>query len=104
MHFYERAARVAVVAGFAVLSHYFAGRFGTGGLWQGLGAAHAVASPPKGGYDLTELVAVNETLKKIRNKYVDPSRVDPREMFLSALNQVHAEAGLKRFGNFRVAR
>ena len=91
MQLYERAARIAVVAGFAILAQYFAARFGTGGLWQGLGAAHAVASSPKGDYDLTQLVAVNETLKKIRSKYVDPSRVDPRQMFLSALNQVQRE-------------
>lgn len=91
MHLYERAARIAVVAGFAVLAHYFALRFGTGGLLQGLGAAHAVASSPKADYDLTQLVAVNETLRKIRNKYVDPSRVKPRQMFLSALNQVQRE-------------
>ncbi len=92
MHLLERATRIAVVAGFAVLAQYFAARFGTGGLWQGLGAAHAVAAAtPKEGYDLTQLVAVNETLKKIRSKYVDPSRVDPRQMFLSALNQVQRE-------------
>lgn len=92
MHLYERAARIAVVAGFAILAQYFAGRFGTGGLWQGLGAAHAVsAAPVKGDYDLTQLVAVNETLKKIRSKYVDPTRVEPRQMFLSALNQVQRE-------------
>src|SRR5215510_2174349 len=93
MRLIERAARVAVVAGFAILAQFFATRFGTGGLWQGLGAAHAVAASasPKGDYDLTQLVAVNETLKKIRSKYVDPSRVDPRQMFLSALNQVQRE-------------
>jgi carboxyl-terminal processing protease len=91
MHLYERAARIAVVAGFAILAQYFAGRFGTGGLWQGLGAAHAGATAAKGDYDLTQLVAVNETLKKIHTKYVDPSRVDPRQMFLSALNQVQRE-------------
>jgi len=38
MRLYERAARIAVVAGFAVLAQFFATRFGTGGLWQGLGA------------------------------------------------------------------
>ena len=93
MQLYERAARIAVVAGFAILAQFFAARFGSGGLWQGLGAAHAVAAAaaPKGDYDLTQLVAVNETLKKIRSKYVDPSRVDPRQMFLSALNQVQRE-------------
>ncbi len=91
MHLNERVVRFAVVLGFAFLAHHVASRFGTGGLWQGLGAAHAVSTPPKGDYDLTQLAAVNETLKKIRNKYVDPSRVEPREMFLSALNQVQRE-------------
>ena len=39
----------------------------------------------------THLVAVNETLKTIVEKYVDPSRVKPRAMFLSALNQIQKE-------------
>ncbi len=58
-----------------------------------MGAAHAVTGDVSQdeNYDLTELVAVNETLKKIRSKYVDPERVKPRQMFLSALNQVQRE-------------
>ena len=72
---------------------YFALQFGTGGLWRGLEVAHAVTSPgqPKAPYDLTQLVAVNETLNTIRNKYVDPSRVKPRQMFLSAVNEIQKE-------------
>jgi carboxyl-terminal processing protease len=45
----------------------------------------------KAPYDLTQLLAVNETLNTIRNKYVDPSRVKPRQMFLSSLNQIQKE-------------
>jgi carboxyl-terminal processing protease len=91
MRFYDRALRIAVVLGCALVAHQFALHFGSGGLWKGLGAAHAVAATAPSDYDLTQLVAVNETLKKIRDKYVDPSRVNPQQMFLSALNQVQRE-------------
>lgn len=93
MRAFERFSRVLALLGFAWIASHFALRFGTGGLWKGLGAAHAVtgdqakAAP----YDLTRLTAVNETLKKIRNKYVDPERVDPQQMFVNALNQVQRE-------------
>jgi carboxyl-terminal processing protease len=89
----ERLGRALVVLGVFALASYFALRFGTGGLWRGLEAAHAVTAPgqPKAPYDLTQLVAVNETLKTIRDKYVDPERVKPRHMFLSALNQIQKE-------------
>lgn len=82
-----------MVLGVFGLASYFALNFGTGGLWRGLEAAHAVTAPggPKAPYDLTQLSAVNETLKTIRDKYVDPSRIRPQQMFLSALNQVQKE-------------
>src|SRR5690606_1837374 len=56
-------------------------------------AAHAVTAPgqPKVPYDLTQLVAVNETLKTIRDKYVEPKRVEPRLMFVSALDEIQKE-------------
>ncbi len=75
------------------LASYFAVNFGTGGLWRGLEAAHAVTAPgkSKAPYDLTQLQAVNETLKTIRDKYVEPSRISPQQMFLNALNQVQKE-------------
>ncbi len=93
MRFLERTTRIIAILGFAWLASHFALKFGSGGLWRGLGAAHAVTGETGAdeAYDLTELVAVNETLKKIRAKYVDPSRVKPRQMFLSALNQVQRE-------------
>jgi carboxyl-terminal processing protease len=93
MRILERLGRALVVLGIFALASYFAVRFGTGGLWRGLGAAHAVSAPgqPRAPYDLTQLVAVNETLKTIRDKYVEPARVKPRHMFLSALNQIQKE-------------
>jgi carboxyl-terminal processing protease len=93
MRLLERTTRLLAILGFAWLASTFALRFGSGGLWRGLGAAHAVTGDTSKSqpYDLTELVAVNETLQKIKTKYVDPSRVKPRAMFLSALNQVQRE-------------
>src|SRR5215208_6396069 len=93
MRFLERLGRAVIVLGVFALAAYFALRFGTGGLWRGLVPAHAVTAPgqPKAPYDLTQLVAVRETLKTVRDKYVDPERVKPRQMFLSALNQIQKE-------------
>src|SRR6187399_1222801 len=93
MRLFERLGRVSIVLGVFALASYFSITFGSAGLWRGLEAAHAVATPgkPTGPYDLTQLIAVNETLNTIRTKYVDPSRVKPRQMFLSALNEVQKE-------------
>jgi len=93
MRIIERLGRALLVLGVFGVASYFAVHFGWGGLWTGLEAAHAVTSPgvAKAPYDLTQLTAVNETLNTIRNKYVDPSRVKPRQMFLSALNQIQKE-------------
>lgn len=93
MRLFERVIRTAFVLGVFALAANLALHFGTGGLWKGLGAAHAVtgSNADKTAYDLTRLSAVNETLDVIRKKYVDPSRVKPRQMFLSALDQVQQE-------------
>lgn len=93
MRFFERIGRTLVLLGAFALASYFALRFGTGGLWRGMRAAHAVVTTGKtqAPYDLTQLTAVNETLETIRKKYVDPDRVQPRQMFLSALDQVQKE-------------
>ncbi|MBX3131469.1 MAG: PDZ domain-containing protein [Polyangiaceae bacterium] len=93
MRILERLGRAVVVLGAMALASYFALTFGTGGLWRGLEAAHAVTagSGAKAPYDLTQLQAVNETLKTVRDKYVEPSRIRPQQMFLSALNQVQRE-------------
>jgi carboxyl-terminal processing protease len=93
MRFLERLGRAAVLLVVFALASFFALHFGSGGLWRGLAPAQAVATPgqPRAPYDLTQLNAVKATLDIIRSKYVDPSRVKPRVMFLSALNQIQRE-------------
>jgi carboxyl-terminal processing protease len=92
MRILERLGKLFVVFGAFAIAAYFALQFGSGGLWRGFEPALAVtgqaASAP---YDLTRLEAVNETLRMIRDKYVDPDRVKPREMLLSALNYVQRD-------------
>ncbi len=67
-----------------------------GGLWQGFapalaaGNAAAIDHQPAP-YDLTRLNVVNEVLKTIRDRYVDPKRVKPKEMLLSALDYVQKD-------------
>jgi carboxyl-terminal processing protease len=93
MRFWERFTKLVMLVATFALAAYFAITFRAVGLWRGLEPALAVtaAGPPKAPYDLTRLEAVNETLKTIRDKYVDPTRVHPREMFLSALNYVQRD-------------
>lgn len=88
----ERLGKALALFGAFALATYFALQFGPGGLWRGFEPALAVTGPAaKAPYDLTRLEAVNETLKMVRDKYVDPDRVRPREMFLSALNYVQRD-------------
>ncbi len=66
------------------------------GLWTGFGPTAVASSTTQPGatsgtYDLTRLRLVNAVLKKVRDKYVDPKRVKPREMLLSALNAVQRD-------------
>jgi len=82
----------AVILAFAV-SSALALKLGGGGLWRGLTpiAAASNAGEQAGPYDLTQLKVVNETLRIIREKYVDPKRVKPRDMLLSSLNYVQRD-------------
>lgn len=93
MRTFERALRTICVLGIFGLASFFTLWRGTGGLWRGLEIAHAVTSSGKNSapYDLTQLIAVHETLSTIRDKYVDPPRIKPRQMFLSALNEVQKD-------------
>ncbi len=88
----ERLSKVLVVAGALGLSGFLAHSFGSGGLWYGF---RSQIAPAKLGsavkYDLTRLEAVNETLKYVRDRYVDPERVRPKDMLLSALNQIQRD-------------
>ncbi len=89
MRIFSRAGRTMTLLMVFGLASHFALEYGTGGLWKGLRSAHAVvggeAEVP---YDLTQLRAVNATLDHVRKKYVEPERVDPRQMFLGALDMI----------------
>lgn len=92
MRLLERLGRLCVVFAAFALAAFFALQFGSGSLWRGFEPALAVTGPkPKAPYDLTRLEAVNETLKMIRDKYVEPDRVKPKEMLLSALNRIQQD-------------
>jgi len=93
----ERAARAGVLSAAFVVSCLlvFFFRLTGGGLWEGLAPAIAAGNPTVGStpapYDLTQLKVVNEVLKTIRDRYVDPKRVKPKEMLLSALDFVQRD-------------
>ena len=88
----QRAAKILTMVGAFLLSGLLAHQFGSGGLWYGFQSQLAVAKPgKKRAYDLTGLKAVNKTLEYIRNRYVDPDRVKPRNMLLNALNYIQRD-------------
>ncbi len=96
MRVLDRLAKVSVLFASFGVAAYLAFHFNGGGLWEGLAPAiaannTAMAGQPTAPYDLTELKVVNEVVKKVRERYVDPKRVRPREMLLSALNYVQRE-------------
>ncbi|TKD06583.1 MXAN_5808 family serine peptidase [Polyangium fumosum] len=94
MKILERLGKIGIAFATFAIAAFFAVQFGAGGLWRGFEPALAVTggSPTtKAPYDLTRLEAVNETLKLIRDKYVEPGRVKPKEMLLSALNYVQRD-------------
>lgn len=91
-----RALRlVALFAAFGIAT-WLALHLRGNGLWEPLAPANAANGTPgssKGpaNYDLTQLKVVNEVLKNVRDKYVDPKRVKPKDMLLSALNYVQRD-------------
>src|SRR5215469_3302945 len=98
MRFLERITKAAALLGAFAVAFYLALNLrGGSGLWQGLAPAIAAnntalaATNTPGTYDLTQLRVVNEVLKTIRDRYVDPKRVKPKEMLLSALNYVQRD-------------
>ncbi len=90
MRFLARFSRLFVLFGAFTISALLALRLHGGGLWNGLAAANAAAKD-KGPYDLTQVRVVNEVLKTVRDRYVDPKRVRPKDMLLSALNFVQRD-------------
>ena len=69
---------------------YMAIRFDGTALWHGLDTVSSASAAGRE-YDLTQLRVASDVVKLIRDKYVDPKRVKPREMLLSALNFIQRD-------------
>lgn len=91
---YERLLKAGALFGAFMLASLLALKLHLRGegLWEGLAPARAATTgtTPQP-YDLTQLKVTNEVLRIIRDKYVDPKRVKPKEMLLSALNYVQRD-------------
>lgn len=93
----DRIGRAILVTGSLGISTYLAlfslGRYD--GLFRGLyaGAQAGTITPggKKGPYALTKALVVQRTLELIADEYVDPKRVVPRDLLLSALNAVQRD-------------
>src|SRR5207302_527677 len=96
MRFFARALKfIALFAAFGIAA-FLAFRLHGHGLWDGLAPASAAGADQgkthtPANYDLTQLKVVNEVLKNVRDKYVDPKRVKPKDMLLSSLNYVQRD-------------
>jgi len=95
MRILERLAKVGALVGAFGVASLLALRLHGGGLWDGLAPAIAAgngsADHAPAAYDLTQLKVVNEVLKTIRDRYVDPKRVKAKDMLLSALDYVQKD-------------
>jgi len=95
MRTFDRFAKAGTLLLAFALSSFLAFRLQGGGLWQGLAPAVAAGSLSADSagttYDLTQLRVVNDVLKNVRERYVDPRRVKPKEMLLSALDNVQKD-------------
>src|SRR5258707_15267949 len=59
--------------------------------------AHAAVDPQKDkNYDLASLETFRKTIVQIKDNYVDPSRINPKEMFTSALEAGEVEVASAR--------
>jgi carboxyl-terminal processing protease len=95
MRISEGLAKVGALIGAFVVAGYLAFHLHGGGLWEGLtpaiAAGNTSADHAPAAYDLTQLKVVNEVLKTIRDRYVDPKRVKAKDMLLSALDYVQKD-------------
>jgi carboxyl-terminal processing protease len=95
MRILERLAKVGALVGAFGVASLLALRLHGGGLWDGLApaiaAGNGTADHAPVAYDLTQLKVVNEVLKTIRDRYVDPKRVKAKDMLLSALDYVQKD-------------
>lgn len=81
-----KALLVAVAAVMALVLTIY--RHDPGHLGLTVGKSSRAATVDARPYDLSALRIFNSTLMHINDSYVDPTRVDPREMLLAALDQV----------------
>ncbi len=89
---WPKVVKVSALFGAFGVAAVLALRLHGGGLWHGLAPASAASvSHTAQNYDLTQLKVVNEVLKTIRDRYVDPKRAKPKDMLLSALNFVQRD-------------
>lgn len=95
MSILERLAKAGALVGAFGVAYGLAVRLHGGGMWEGLAPAIAAgnlaAEHQPAAYDLTQLKVVNEVLKTVRDRYVDPRRVKPRDMLLTALDYVQKD-------------
>ncbi len=92
----EPLVKLAALAGALGVACLLASRLHGNGLWDGMEPAFAATSPgavdhKPAPYDLTQLKVVNEVLKTVRDRYVEPKRIRPKEMLLSALDYVQKD-------------
>ena len=93
----ERIGRALMVASSFGIATYLAlspNRPGEGlfkGLYNGAQAATVSVTGKKGPYALSKAMVVQRTLELISDEYVDPKRVVPRDLLLSALNAVQRD-------------
>src|SRR5262249_22186348 len=72
-----------------MLTIYRGGATGTAGLEIGADRPSRAAGNESGrAYDLASLSVLNLTLHRIRDNYVDPNRIVPKQMLLAALDSV----------------
>jgi carboxyl-terminal processing protease len=92
---WERLAKTGALVGAFALAYGLAVRLHGGGMWDGLAPAIAASNPSgdkaAAAYDLTQLKVVNEVLKTISDRYVDPKRVKAKDMLLTGLDYVQKD-------------
>jgi carboxyl-terminal processing protease len=92
VHFMKRHLKSIIVflslAVALILTVTYKGPPGPAGLKVGAGEPLGAAKVDKRPYDLVALRVFNSVLMRINDSYVDPTRVDPRQMLLSSLDQV----------------
>ncbi len=85
--------RTALYVGIFGVSAFFALRQTSRGPWSALtpAVANAATSGNDKAYALIDLAVVSPVLRAVKERYVDPKRVHPKEMFLSGLNFIQRE-------------